>query len=180
MFRPSIKYTPVDSDIGDAVSYAYSTLEELRDEIQEVVDNMADSPGLAATSRYETLENTAQLLDGAADCAPDLPECLAGIRVNYTENREKKLTRGGRRDNAVNAMDAVISATQDWIDMKQGELDALKDGDEDEDSEEDSEETVEDKIGELENEISEAETFRDEIEEHKGSVEEAEFPGMRG
>lgn len=165
--KHSVKHTPVESSAEDAMSYAYSTIQELRDEIGEVVDNMSNSPGLSATERYSTLEQTKSDLDDPADDQKEWPSELEGVEIvcRYTENREKKLTRAGRRDNASGALSAALEALREWADEQEIARAELGDAEEGDD---------------LDEKIDAARELADELETHRDAIDGCEFPGMMG
>jgi len=147
---------PVQSDVEDAIASGFETLRDLRDEIRDAVEAMSESPGLAATGRYQTLSDTADSLDNFVDDEPSVPECVGGERCEYTENREKKLTRSGRLNNATAALTAAADAIRSWID----------------DQDADDEDAASD--------IADAEQLADELEGYVSEAEGCEFPGMYG
>ncbi len=167
--KPSIKSMPVQSSVGDAASAAYSLIEDLKSEIAEVVGSMENSAGLSATQRYATLQETLNALEEPGS-EPDCPDCLDGVMCSYTENRERKLTRRGRLDNALGALSAAAAAIRDWVQTQRDEIGASDEDDGADESQHD----------ELESQITEAEEFADTLEEHESALDGCEFPGMMG
>lgn len=156
--RASLRAVPQECTLGDAVSGGYGDLEALRDECQEVYDN--SSEGLQQSQRVQTMEETAQALDGAAS-PPDVPADLEGLAVRYTEDRRKSrsTSRATRCGDACNLLAAAVEAIGAWV----------------------AEQPEEDKRSEHQRDlVQEAEELRDSIEEMVGSAEGCEFPGMYG
>lgn len=158
--RASVKRTPVTSSVADAISYAYGEISSLHDEIEEAVSGMEDSPGLAATSRCQTLAETRDTLSEHTDEPDDVPDMAGEIEVSYTENREKRLTRAGRRDNASGALSACVDALNSWADER--------------------EEEVRDRDGEDDGGIDEARELASSLQETIDAIDGVEFPGMYG
>lgn len=145
---------PVKSTVGAVIGDAYSMLSELRDEVQEVVDNMPEN--LQQSSRAETLSEAANCLDNA-DSEPDVPEFVADLEVTYAQDQRKRYhSRADRRDEAVSMLSGAVSALEEFI----------------------STERHGDKAAEEEND--EAQTLLDEVQEMIDNADGAEFPGMRG
>lgn len=159
--RHPLKRTPRRGSLADAVEYAYGEISDLAEEIRTVVDDASGTPR-ENTQRMQTLGETADALEGIGD-APDVPDEIE-CYVEWVINTRRGLSRSDRRDNATNALDAAISAIEDWISDQ--ETDG---GDEGGDGEEP--EAVD---------VSDAETLRDDLENAKGELENVEFPGMRG
>jgi|SRR5215831_11280017 len=152
------KHREVKSTIADAVSYAYSELEELGNEVREVVDN-ASGTNRENTGRIQTLGETADTLESISD--PTIDEELGKVEVTYHEmlprSRRHGLSRGDRRDNATGALDAVIQVLEEMEEVQS----AFKGADQNKD-ETDYRGLIED------------------LERMKDEAESAEFPGMYG
>jgi hypothetical protein len=152
-----------ESTVVAAVGDAYSSLSELRNEIEEVVYGASGTPR-EETSRIQTLQESVSSLDDA-DSEPDVPEFLQELKVTYTDHcGPKHSSRSWRRDNAVEMLRQVIDV-----------LDAFRDGVIEKAKAERRELTADE--GEKNDE---AETLRDEIENSVDNFESAEFPGMFG
>lgn len=137
----------------ESIVDAYSMLEELHDEVQEIVDNATD--GLRETSRIQTFEETASTLDNASS-PPDVPECVSDLAISYSESvhRSKRAgpSRAVRCENACAIIGAAIQACQDYL--AEGECN--------------------------EDDQGEVESFISELEDMQSNAESAEFPGMFG
>lgn len=148
-----------ETTVSAAVLDAISELEGLRDECQEIVDNASD--GLRETQRIQTLEETANTLDGALQDL-DVPTAVEGLTVKYSEqvNKDKRSgpSRAVRCANAVSMLEAAISAVEEKL--------------EEYDSDEESEEVKVEK--------EELELLRDDIQQMADEVSGCEFPGMFG
>jgi len=181
--RLVLKRVPQSSDVESAISTAQSIFEELRDEIQEVVDNAEG--GLAETQRIQTLGETAETLGEIVDDSIDLPEPplnendLFMGNASWTENQRKGISRSDRRDNGVNILDAVFSEIEAAIERADTRLEDLADEEKDEEDEKKKEklETLKDEIesykSDLESALEQVGTWQD----HAQSVE---FPGRGG
>jgi hypothetical protein len=107
-----------DGSLGAAVADAFSELEELACECREVVDSAPE--GVSATQRIETLNETAEVLEGLS--APDVSAELAEIKVSPPKHRKAR-SRGDRRDVAVGLITACIEVlnTVDKVDPRHQE-----------------------------------------------------------
>lgn len=155
MSRRPRKLQEVKGTVGDAVSFAVSELQGLAEEIREVVDN-ASGTNRENTTRIQTLGETADTLEGIDE--PTLEDGIGDLEVVYhvmmARSKRIGLSRGDRRDNAVQALDAVIQFLQE---LQEKEDEKKKDDEED--------------------------TYRsliDDLERIKDDSESVEFPGMYG
>ena len=166
--RVVLKRVPVKGSIEQAMSAFYSVMQELRDEIQDVVDGAEG--GRAETQRMQTLADTASELDGFADDEQEMPPSPDGAPepgiVTWTENHRRGISRSDRRDNGINAIDAAISELEDLMANVDSAIAALGDDDPDDDAD-----------SEFENYKDELATLRDTLDDHKGTAESLEFPG---
>jgi hypothetical protein len=153
MSKPNLRAVPVTTTVSSAVEDAYSALEELQSECQELVDNATEAT--SQTQRIQTMDETANSLS-AADSPPDVPEFLADLEVTYTEDRRKSksTSRATRCAEACTVLNAVVDAIEEWI------SDQTEEGN-------DSQE-------------AEAQELRDAIQEMIDAAEGCEFPGMYG
>ena len=104
-----------ESTVEAAISDACSLLVELRDEIQEALDNVQGT-NLENTSRNQTLGETVSQLD-AADSEPEVPNSVAGEKVKYPKPRNKRPSRADRRDEAVTMLSSAIAAMETFMEM---------------------------------------------------------------
>ena len=97
--------------VADALSIGYSSLLDLRDEVQEVCDNAPES--LQSSARIETLSESADLL-GFVDDEPEIEDdTLAMHRFNMPMLKAKRNeSRRVRRDNAVLFLSCALEALQ--------------------------------------------------------------------
>ena len=153
----SYKPNPCKATLRDAIEDAYSILYDLHGQAQEIVDNASE--GLSQTQRVQTFGETADALNGA-DSAPDVPDSLAEMPINYVEMAKKSKRRGPSRatqcSNACSALDGCISALDEWLEVHK------------------------DDEGDAADLVAEAESLRDEISGMKDTAEGCEFPGMYG
>lgn len=127
--KKGYKNTPVKTTIAAAIEGAYEDLSALRDEAQEICDNMPES--LQSSERYQTFETNSSNLEEASN-VPDIPESVQDQEVEFTEMRKKGgESRAVRCSNAAAALEAVIGALEDSADDEvialTGELQALAD-----------------------------------------------------
>ena len=152
MAKVNLRAVPCTGSVLGLIEGAYSELEALHDECQEIVDNASD--GLSQTQRIQTFEETANTLD-FADSVPDVPEVVQDLEVHYTEDRRKSksTSRATRCSESCNLLYGVVAALDAWLD-------------DDSNSEHEDRDDVESLKDDLENNINEAEG--------------CEFPGMYG
>jgi hypothetical protein len=160
------KYEPREMSIGDAVSDAFSALESLGEEMRESYDNTPENfqqsgVGEARGEAADALENLSE---------PSVPAELEEIKVSWSvpvlsPSKARKQSRSDRRYEATATLQAVISVLEDIRDYEP-ELDA--------------EGAV---VGERlysEDQVSEADSFLDEVQNLIDEAEAVEFPGMYG
>jgi hypothetical protein len=94
-----------EMSLGDAVNTAFTDLADLASDCREVVDNAPE--GLNATQRIQTLDETANVLEGLEE--PAFSAELADIKVSLPKPRMPR-SRGDRRDIALGIMAACIEA----------------------------------------------------------------------
>jgi hypothetical protein len=110
-----------ESSIADAVSNAFSALEELASECREIVDNASE--GLAQTQRIQTLDSTASQLEGLSE--PEMPDKFGEIRVKYFEATKRRgVSRTIRCSNAINALQAVVEVCDERLEELGEDADA--------------------------------------------------------
>jgi predicted house-cleaning noncanonical NTP pyrophosphatase (MazG superfamily) len=150
MAKENLRAVPCTGSVLGLIEGAYSELEALRDEVQEIVDNASE--GLSQTQRIQTFEETASALD-FVDSVPDVPEAVQDFVVEYTEDKRKSksTSRATRCAEAVNLLQCVIEVLTEFSEAKQD--------------------------SELCDEI---EQLLSELEDAVGYAEGAEFPGMYG
>ena len=136
--------------VADALSIGYSSLLDLRDEVQEVCDNAPES--LQSSARIETLSESASYLNFADD-EPELEnDALASHRFNMPLLKAKRnMSRRVRRDNAVLFLQCARDAIESW-------------------SDEHEQEERSDEVQEL----------MDKLDDDISNAESCEFPGMMG
>ena len=140
----------IESTVEAAISDACSLLVELRDEIQEALDNVAGT-NLENTSRNQTLVETVSQLD-AADNEPEVPNSVAGEKVKYKQANKKRPSRADRRDEAVEMLSSAIAAMETFMET----------------------------LPEDHDDYDYIHCCIDEMQQIIDEVDVAEFPGMRG
>ena len=155
---------PCTGSVLGLIEGAYSELEALRDEVQEIVDNASE--GLAQTQRIQTLGETADALYGADD-VPDVPDAVATLRCTYTEDqrKSKSTSRASRCAEACTLLEAAVGELDDFISTAEDKLCDMTDEGEKE---------------ALEQSKYEVEELRDTVQELLDNAQGAEFPGMYG
>jgi len=148
--KKNLRAVPCSCSLQGAIEDGYSRLAELRDECQEIVDNASD--GLRETQRIQTLDETANTLS-ETDSEIDVPETIAELIVNYTEDRRKSKShsRATRCSEATELLSAAKSVAEEWLLENEGT-----------------------------NEGDEVQSFIDELDEMINNAEGCEFPGMYG
>jgi hypothetical protein len=106
--RRNIKLIEHTTKIADAVSEAFSDLEELAGECREIVDNASE--GLQATQRIQTLEASADELENLEP--PEVPAALGELRVTYSLPKRRYTSRMARASNATTKLEACAAALQ--------------------------------------------------------------------
>lgn len=147
------KYQTTKGTIADAES-AVSDLQELGNECREIFDNAGEA--LQQTSRNQTMSETADALE-YLELSASIPDDVANLEIEYSvekpRSRREGLSRRARRDNAV----ALLTAAKDRLEAWQSEMESADD--------------------DVKEEVS---VLIDELDEHIGTAENAEFPGMFG
>lgn len=163
--------------LGSAVEGAFEDLAELGEEMRAWRDGMSEN--LANGQKASDVEQAAETLEGLE--APDVPEHLDNLDVSYTSHTKRRSTpRWMRRDNATNALDAAISACEDYVSKAEDAIAALPD-----DAEDSTEIDLEEgdgvvELSELRDRIDSTNSFKDELENQKSEAEGVEFPSMMG
>jgi len=153
MAKRQPKFQNVETNLADAISEAFSNMNDLSQECRDVCDNMPES--LQSSARYEALDNSASELEKDE---PDFPDALQEVKV--TLQRPTKMRKQSRRDRAEEAEGILrncIDAIQEWID------DAPGTGVDTTDAREEA-----------------AQELRDACEELADAIGNCEFPGMYG
>jgi hypothetical protein len=156
MAKESLKAVRCVGTVLGCIESGYSALSELASECHGVVDNCPDS--LQQTDRIQSLEQSADTLE-AADDTPEVPEFLHDLEVIYFEDRRKSKShsRATRCSEAVALIQAAQAAIDEWIEANDGDAeDASSD------------------------EMDEAQTLSDDLENFANDAEGCEFPGMMG
>ena len=144
---------PVSGTVIDLIEAAFSDLEGLRDECQEIVDNASE--GLSQTQRMQTFEETVDALS-FVDSVPDVPEEVQDLLVRFTEDQRKSKShsRATRCCEAINLLACTVEVLNEFVNAQE---------------QEDKNELVE-KVEQLISELEDAISY----------AEGAEFPGMYG
>lgn len=166
--------------VEDAISMAYGTLGELRDELQSWRDNLPEN--MQSGDKADQLDEAVSGLEEACDYEPSVPPCFEDADTTDVRFPEPKLpnraSRAARRDWAVSLMRDAVSTIQQWRDDQtsaEAEIEFRDAIAERPAAAIDS--AWEEHVVRVEDEV---ETFTDEVEGHADAVEDVEFPGMRG
>jgi hypothetical protein len=130
-----------------------STAFEMITELAEEIREVYDNApeSLQNGPRLTTLNDSADILENVNE--PDVPDELADIEVEYGEWSARRMSRATRRDYAVQLMDDVIQTLQARLDSDEPADSEILDG---------------------------AQELIDGLDEVKGDIDCAEFPGMYG
>jgi len=137
--------------IQNAIDNGVGMLQELRDELQEVVDNAPEN--LRESERIQTLSNTVEVLDSFVDDGYELEsDELASETFEFKEMSMKGASRAYRRDQAVRYLEDAAMALSIWLDAQDAES----------------------------NDVDLADDMVQRIEDAVANAYECEFPGMMG
>jgi len=166
MVKAAPKYQARELTVADAVSEAFSELQQLGEEMRDAFDNTPES--LQGSGVGEARGEAADALENLSE--PDAPDELAAIMVNWsvrvrTPSQQRKLSRADRRDDATSTLSAVISKLEDIRDYEPETDDEGKVTGEREFSEE---------------QVDAAGDFIDEVQNLIDEAEAVTFPGMYG
>jgi hypothetical protein len=125
------KQVEVTKGLSEAVLDAYGEFQCLRDEVREAMEGLEER--FSGTQRYQTLESTADELDGFCDEEVDVPEDIAQAAITFTESRNRSTKRAPSRavrcGNACAALEAVINAVEEKEEEVRADDDRGKSGD---------------------------------------------------
>lgn len=151
-YRPAYKSVPLpEQTIQAALNAAFLEIDELKDEMGQIVDNMS---GMEHLPKYETAENAQQELEQHCE-APDVPEALKDKTIKTLS--EMVPTRKGRGTGRSMRLSNATSIIQDVIEF----LTAID---------------LADDVSKAEREA--AVELKEALEEHENI--DVEFPGMFG
>lgn len=139
-----------------AISDAFSEIQFLADEMTEWAGNMEEK--LSHTEKYQAVSDAADELGNHVD-EPEIPEWLGELKINYTEQVNKRKGAGCSRAVRLFNAQAILQAARDAADNWEIE---------------EGEEEIEEEKGKKE----EAEQLVSDLEEHCDF--DVEFPGMYG
>jgi hypothetical protein len=159
----------VSIGVESAVQDAFSGMQELKDELQEWYDNLPEN--FQNGSKGEQLQEAMDAIDGVYEV--DTPDAAQGLETQYMPVKGR--SRAARRDGFVAMLSAAADAARQHADFLQG-LEYDEDGDEVDGSNPDAPATED----ERDTQVSELETFADEVENAVSEFEAVEFPGMYG
>lgn len=155
MYGKNYKIVPCKGTVSDAVADAFSEAESLKDEMEEWKSSL-EGTNFEQSDRFSRISEAYDTLESNCE-APDVPDSLGDLEVEWAEGRKKSVKRRGpsraaRLGNATSALAAVV--------------DLLREVEDDDEREQD----VREAAGELANNI----------EEKKDELDGVEFPGMFG
>jgi chromosome segregation ATPase len=177
--RPSgSRNVPCTAELSGALDGGTSSVEELKDEMEEWASNL-ESNSMEHLPKYDEVNEAKEALESAVDALQsiDTPEFITDLEVKFTrDTRQSANSRSGRLDNARNELDAALSGAQAWLDDNE-ELEANDPADPD--SYDENEETVTDEaVTERNDEREAVQTFVDELESAISELDNVSFPGM--
>jgi ABC-type transporter Mla subunit MlaD len=153
MAKRQPKFQNVETNLADAISEAFSNMNDLSSECRDVCDNMPDS--LQGGARYEALDNSASELEKDE---PDFPDALQELKVTVVRpTKMRQQSRRARAEEAEGILRNSIDVIQEWIDN------APNTGVDTTDAREEA-----------------AQELRDACEELADAIGNCEFPGMYG
>jgi hypothetical protein len=168
----------VQSSVFDAIKAFYDGAEALAAEAREVVDSTPE--GLQGSSRFETFNDTADMLEGfigwngleeTSDEVLNVP-CEYVVQV-YGGKRAGSESRAVRLANACAAGNAAVAKMREWCEQERKKLE--------EGSPDPENPNPEDRMREeREGLIDMAEEMCERIEQDVADTEGCEFPGMYG
>lgn len=166
------------TDMESAASDAYSGMEELKDELQEWLDNMPES--LRNGSKADELQEAIDTIDGVSEI--DIPDCISNGKdvpqVSYVAS--KKSSRAGRRDTITSMLSGAADAGREYIEQLNAlEFDAGGVLITPPDGGEDWTEGLPASENERDSWVSDIESFIDEVESAQSEYDNVNFPGMR-
>jgi hypothetical protein len=110
--RSATKTVQQTGKLGDVVADAFDELSRLAEEVREVVDIASEGPA-AATQRIQTLEETADELEGIDQ--PNVPDTLKDLMVTYNEVQSTRKGRGLSRANQAGAAVEMLRAASNAV-----------------------------------------------------------------
>lgn len=118
----SYKVVQRTTTLEAAVQDALSEIEVLRDEMQEIVDNM-EGANMEHLPKYEVANDALQELDEHCDLSIDVPAKLQDIKITYGEMVNRRKGRAPSRDVRLSNACAMLSAAIDALDALEDNLD---------------------------------------------------------
>lgn len=117
----SYKLVNEESLLGEAVSSAYSDIDELATECDDASNNFPNS----SHPKAEAFAEAASTLQSYSE--PDLPDSLKEVRIHYSVSvhRSKKASpsRAVRLENALAVLEAAVAAIDELVEEASGEED---------------------------------------------------------
>lgn len=166
MYGKSYKVITVEMTVEDAISYAFSDVEQLASEMRDWSDNMAEN--LKSGSKGEAVEECADQLEAHTELDSQPPESFASTKITVSHgvkrSKSASASRPARLGNAIQSLRAV----QELADERAGEIDP------------DDESKTEEERKALEEEKVELEALSEAIEEVASEWEGIDIPGMYG
>lgn len=162
------KLTNHDTELGSGIDGAVSDLKELGDEMRSWYDNMSEN--LQGGDKGIAVEECADALEGIDE--PNVPDELTALAFPYTQMKpsgKKGAPRWMRRDNAVTILECAKARLEEWIELRNIDLDP---------GDEDVEETQE-RI-DAQARVDEAQELVDALDTIIDDANGVEFPGMYG
>ena len=104
----------IEGTISSFLEDAKQEIEELREEMATWRDNMGESEGLAATERYQRVEEAASSLE-YADLELEAPEEISGIEITANEVRKRSPSRQVRLQNALDRLQAILDCDTGYL-----------------------------------------------------------------
>lgn len=109
------KTAPASTDIESAVNDSYSGMAELKDELQNWLDNIPEN--LQNGSKADELREAIDAIEGVSEIT--VPDCLTDGKdvPSVTYYASKKTSRSGRRDTLTSMLSGAADAAREYIEL---------------------------------------------------------------
>lgn len=160
--------------VTSAICDGFMGLQELRDEMREVADNM-ENGNLGHTDKAQRCQEAADTLESYCDNEPDVPDDFSDLMVEVFIQRNRRKGRSESRavrcSNACALLSAAADRIREWAEEKQEERNKIED---------DANGNATPEAEALDEKISNAEDLAGELEDVVSNCEGVDFPGYYG
>lgn len=116
--RPTYKPREFETTVAAAIGDAFAEFTTLHEEMEEGRDNM-DGANMSHLPKYETYDNAVSELENHNN-EPDVPECIAELKVTATEMVNSNKRRGTSRSMRLSNAQALILAAKTTLEEYAG------------------------------------------------------------